>query len=379
MNITTDSTQEVWHKLDDPGSYEWWYFDAEDKIQGISVVFIWFAGFAFSPFYLSHYDDWRSSVRPDSPRPDQYAGFSFQLYEHGREIVNFIREGHDGEFGVEPSDIGARFEKNSFVYDCSKDEYRLTVDFVFPARKKHVRGSFTFKPGYRYDFHRENGSMPGNGHRHQWLLSVPKADVDGELLVDDTASGKRLGMHIRGNGYHDHNLGTIPMHEYFSRWYWGRAFSGRFDLVYYIIHFQGKESEPLAIAMLNDNETGRQRVLEKIRFREEGSMRGLFAPVHGRSLHIEEGAVSIDVSHLQVLDTGPFYLRYASNVSLTVDGERFDHIGGMSEFLDPGALKSRFMRFFTSCRIWREGKSSVMYRGYNFFGNQFDWLNRKKF
>jgi carotenoid 1,2-hydratase len=54
MNITTDPLQEAWHRLDAPGSYEWWYFDAEDEERGISVVFIWFAGFAFSPYYLSH-------------------------------------------------------------------------------------------------------------------------------------------------------------------------------------------------------------------------------------------------------------------------------------------------------------------------------------
>jgi carotenoid 1,2-hydratase len=379
MNITTDSAQEVWHNLDVPGSYEWWYFDAEDKLQGISIVFVWFAGFAFSPFYQRHYDDWRSRVRPDSPRPEHYACFSFQLYQDGREVVNFIREGHDGEFGFDSSAIGARFEKNSFVYDRSKDEYRLTVDFAFPARKKHVHGSFTFRPRHRYDYHRENGCTMGNGHRHQWLLSVPKADVDGELHVDDTSSGKHLCMNISGNGYHDHNLGTVPMHEYFNRWYWGRAFSGRFDLVYYIIHFHGKGCEPLAIAMLNDNETGRQRVLEKIRFREEEFRRGLFAPLHGRKLHIEEGSVSIEVNHRKLLDTGPFYLRYESGISLTVDGERFESVGGISEFLDPGALHSPLMRFFTSSRIWRDGEPSVMYSGYNFFRHQFDWLNRKKF
>jgi carotenoid 1,2-hydratase len=379
MNITTDSAQEVWHKLDDPGSYEWWYFDAEDKVQGISVVFVWFAGFAFSPFYHRHYDDWRSRVRPDSPRPDQYAGFSFQLYEHGREVVNYIREGHDGAFGIDSSGIGARFENNSFVYDRSNDAYLLTVDFAFPARRKRVRGSFTFRPRHRYDYHRDNGCTPGNGHRHQWLLSVPKADVEGELVVDGMSSGHHTGMKMTGNGYHDHNLGTVPLHEYFSRWYWGRAFSGRFDLVYYIIHFHSKECAPLAIAMLNDNETGRQQVLENVRFREDGFRRGLFAPLHSRDLHIEEGSVSIDVSHRQALDTGPFYLRYVSNISLAVDGERFDGLGGISEFLDPGALHSPFMRIFTASRISRDGESSVMSRGYNFFRNQFDWLNRKKF
>ena len=379
MNITTDSTQEAWHRLDDPGSYEWWYFDAEDEAQGISVVVIWFAGFAFSPFYMRHYEEWRSRSRQDSPSPGQYSGFSFQLYENGREVVNFIREGCDGEFGVDPAGPGARFEKNSFRYDRSKDEYCLTIDFPFPARKRHVRGSFTFRPRHRYEYHREYDCLKDRGHLHQWLLSVPKAEVEGEILVDGLSTGDRSVFKLRGRGYHDHNLGSMPMHEYFGRWYWGRAFAGRFDLVYYIIYFRKRSCTPLAVVMLNDNETGKQQIMEQVQFREEQFKRGIFAPVHGRKLRMEEGEVSVDVSHRQVLDSGPFYLRFASDITLRVNGDRFDGIGGISEYLDPSALQSPFMRYFTACRIWRDGEASGMYRYYNYFRHQFDWLNRKKF
>jgi carotenoid 1,2-hydratase len=379
MNITTDSAQEVWHRLDDPGSYEWWYFDAEDELQGISVVFIWFAGFAFSPFYMRHYEEWRSRTRQDSPSPDQYSGFSFQMYENGREVVNFIREGGDGQFGHEPSGIGARFEKNSFVYDRSTDEYRLTVDFSFPARQKHVRGSFTFRPRHRYDYRRDNDCLSGREHRHQWLLSVPKADVDGELIIDSHSSGDRKGLDFSGTGYHDHNFGTMPIHEYFDRWYWGRVFAGRFDLVYYIVFFRDHGCQPMAVMMLNDNETGRQQVIEDARFQEDRFSRGVFAPAHGRRLRLESGQVGIEVTHRQVLDAGPFYLRFSSRFSLRVDGERVAGAAGISEFLEPSALQSPLMRFFTASRVWREGESSAMYRYYNFFKHQFDWLNRKKF
>jgi len=73
MNISTDASQDCWHDLREPGSYEWWYFDAEDDAQGISVVCIWFAGFAFSPYYMQHYLDWQQGRRQDPPFASDYS------------------------------------------------------------------------------------------------------------------------------------------------------------------------------------------------------------------------------------------------------------------------------------------------------------------
>jgi len=379
MNITTDAAQESWHRLDDPGAYEWWYFDAEDRERDISIVIIWFSGFAFSPFYMRHYDSWRARRRADSPRPDQYAGFSFQVYERGREIVNFIREGRDGLAEFSPDGIGVRFDRNRFTYDPVKDEYLITVDFDFPARHLHLSGSFSFRPTHRFDYRKSTDCMPGREHRHQWLLSVPKADVEGELVISGPEPGQRSMRSIRGRGYHDHNLGSMPMHEYFRRWYWGRVFSERYDLVYYAVWFRQQRCTPLTLILLNDHERGVQQVIEGARVSERRRKKGVFAPLHGREISLEADRIGIGVDHHKVLDSGPFYLRFSSRFHLTVDGVRTDGVDGISEFLDPSALQSPFMRFFTASRIWRDGETTAMYRYYNFFKHQFDWLNRKKF
>ncbi|MGB7510676.1 MAG: carotenoid 1,2-hydratase, partial [Pelodictyon phaeoclathratiforme] len=65
MKITTKLDQERWHEMQDPGAYEWWYFDAEDKESGFSFVLIWFSGFPFSPYYTSHYEKWKNRSRAD--------------------------------------------------------------------------------------------------------------------------------------------------------------------------------------------------------------------------------------------------------------------------------------------------------------------------
>ena len=372
MNITTDPLQEAWHRLDAPGSYEWWYFDAEDEAQGISVVFIWFAGFAFSPYYLSHYEEWKARRRDDQPNPMDYAGFSFQLYENGKESINFIKEGPRELFASEDGGIGVRFEGNRFVYDPSRDEYRLTIDFSFPSRDRSVHASFSFRPQHRFDYCLDTSAHDGVDFRHQWVLSVPKAEVLGVLDIKSISSGKRQVLNFRGRGYHDHNLGIVPMYESIDRWYWGRTFSDRYDLIYYVVFLKNRASRPQAVMMLRDHESGEQSVFDAVSVSESRFTRGLFAPPHARALRLQDGPVAIEVQHRKALDAGPFYLRYTSEFTVDVDGKRFERIGGISEFLNPAALNSRLMQFFTASRVWREGKKSGMYFLYNFFKHQFD-------
>ena len=373
MNITTDPLQEAWHRLDAPGSYEWWYFDAEDEAQGISVVFIWFAGFAFSPYYLSHYEDWKARRRADSPSPVDYAGFSFQLYKDGREIINFIKEGPRELFAAEDGGIGVRFEGNRFVYDPLRDEYRLTIDFAFPARDKSVHASFSFRPQHRFDYRLDTAVHDGVDFRHQWVLSVPKAEVLGVLDIKSLASGKREVLQFRGRGYHDHNLGIVPMYESIDRWYWGRVFSEHYDLIYYVVFLRGRASKPQAVMLVRDHERGTQSAFEAVTVSEKRFTRGLFAPVHARTLRLEDGPVTVEVRHNESLDAGPFYLRYGSRFSMTIGDERLEEVRGISEFLNPAPLNSRVMQFFTASRVWRDGKRSVMYTLYNFFKRQFDF------
>lgn len=374
MNITTEPTQEIWHDLQEPGAYEWWYFDAEDPSSGLSIVLIWFAGFPFSPYYTERYE--QRNGRRGQPRPIDYSGFSFQLYENGRETLNFIKEGDASLFESRRDAVGVRFERNGFVYDSEADEYRLEIDFTFPARRRRVRGSLAFRTLRRIRYNRKDGNNNGQVPCHQWLLSVPRAEVTGRLeIACDDHGGACRHIDVRAAGYHDHNLGTMPVQEYISRWYWGRAFSERIDLIYYVIFFRNSTYRPLTLLMLHDNLKGTTTVRENAVFNESRFSRGLFAPLHGRALGLVDGDLAISVDQQRVLDAGPFYLRFSSAISLELDGERLEGIQGISEFLNPIRLQSKVMRFFTRSRIWRQGERSMMYRRYNAIKHGWDWFN----
>ncbi|ACD89453.1 MAG: carotenoid 1,2-hydratase [Chlorobium limicola] len=376
MNITTEPHQEVWHDMREPGAYEWWYFDAEDKESGVSVVLIWFSGFPFSPYYMQRYDDWKHKSGSALPLPADHTGFSFQLYEQGSETLNFIREGGNGLFESSREGIGLRFEKNRFFYDAHKDEYRLLVDFDFPARNRQVQAELLFQVSRRAHYSKNDANNAETGSQHQWLLSVPKALVGGFIEITGENGGGVRRIELRAQGYHDHNLGTMPMQEYIARWYWGRAFSERYDVIYYVIFFKNSDFQPLSFLMLHDNRDEQVSVMDSLQCRESEFSSGLFSPLHGRTLELSHERASLTVSQKNVLDAGPFYLRFASNISLQVDGQHLNGISGISEFLNPVRLQSRFMRFFTRSRIWRDKEPSFMYDYYNFFKSCTDWFKR---
>jgi len=378
MNITTEPRQEIWHDMQDPGAYEWWYFDAEDKQSGISVVLIWFAGFPFSPYYMQRYDEWKRRGAAAFPHSSDYAGFSFQLYEQGRETLNFIREGGKSLFSGNREEIGLCFENCRFSFDAIKDEYRLSVDFSFPARSRRVNADLLFRVSRRISYSKRDGNNAGMDACHQWLLSVPRADVEGYIDIAGENGGGSRRITLRALGYHDHNLGTMPMQEYISRWYWGRAFSERYDILYYLIFFRNRSYKPVSFLMLHDNAAGTVSVADSLQFSERDFSTGVFSPLHGRTLELHAERVSVRISQKKVLDAGPFYLRFASNLSLRIDGHDLVGISGISEFLNPVRLQSRFMRFFTRSRIWRDGQQSFMYDYYNFFKGCSDWFKRKK-
>jgi carotenoid 1,2-hydratase len=372
MNITTETLEEVWHDMRLPGAYEWWYFDAEDKESGISFVIIWFAGFPFSPYYNERYEQWKDRAVPNSPLPSDFSGFSFQLYEKGRESINFIREGPKGLFGSARPGIGVSFEKNRFSYDMASGEYKLDIDFSFPARQKKVKASLVFKSCRRVSYEKKDGHLSGTQPKHQWLLCVPRTDVGGTIEITERPGIPSRRISIQATGYHDHNYGTMPLQEYISRWYWGRAFSGHTDLVYYLVFFKDTTLRPLTLLFLHDHKEENTRVFDEIIIEESSFRRGVFAPVHSRVLDLRCEDVRLKIRHERVMDSGPFYLRFTSAITLERNGEQREMFGGISEYLDPGRLHSRFMRFFTRSRIWRDDEGSLMYDAYNNFKRSLD-------
>jgi len=88
---------------------------------------------------------------------------------------------------------------------------RLTMKRIVPAWK--LGTGFSFKD-------EETGKVAG------WVVSMPYAEVQGELFIKD----KKIA--VKGSAYYDHNWGNFPMYEKYSHRYWGHIHNGGYCISY---------------------------------------------------------------------------------------------------------------------------------------------------
>lgn len=373
MQISASLKHDVWHDLTESGSYEWWYFDALDESQDCSFVAIWYSGFPFSPYYLQQYFNSLRSGRSRSANPLEHVAFSFNFYERGREVVNFIKEGDAPLFSASRNEPYARFERNEFRFDESRQTFELSLDFEMPSRHKKVRARLSFKvrplQGGK-QLSRYSSSM----HIHSWVLASPSNDVTGKIEIHDGRHWRTI--RFNGRGYHDHNYGRAPMNADIKHWYWGRAHSNDLDLVYYITTYKHAEQEPFSFLLLTQGD----RVLSvanHLKTTEHEQGKSLFSPFYGKRFSLTSSRIVFHIEHLKALDAGPFYLRFNSKFSLLREDGSSVEMTGISESLHPQSLNSSLVRHLIKSKIWREGKRSMMYTLYNFFAQLFDFGTKK--
>ncbi|MCS6988212.1 MAG: carotenoid 1,2-hydratase [Chloroherpetonaceae bacterium] len=367
MQILSSLQADVWHNLTEPGSYEWWYFDAVADDERYSIVAIWFSGFPFSPYYLKRLRAWKQSGAKNGasfPNPLEHAAFSFSLYADGVEVVNFIKEGDAALFEASTEKPFARFERNWFAYDEIRNCFVLRLDFEMPARKKRVKAELRFTPKMELDD--DLGELSSGEGEHAWILVAPSMDVKGEIHVWDGLKNDERNIAFRGSGYHDHNFGRAPMDAHIENWYWGRAHSKKHDLVYYIISYKDQSREPFTFLYLAEN--GKPLILEnRLTIIEHELEQNLISPRYGKRLTMESGDCRFSIEHLKCLDTGPFYVRFYSRFALNLQEKGGVAMTGISEFLHPERLTSGIVQNLVKSKVLREGRLSVMYALYNFF------------
>ncbi len=188
---------EVWEdgqRLDDksykPGQYEWWYFDAHLDDGSILVS-----------AYIIQIDD-KNQVNPQIT-------FNYADRESRVEKTAFFNV---GDYKAAKDHCDVKIGNNYFI-GKGLDEYEIFLD---PADNegwgfdlKIKREVPSFRPG--------TGYWDADGEYFAWFCVVPSGTIEGTI----TKAGRPVK--VKGNGYHDHNWGNVPMSKILSDWYWGRA------------------------------------------------------------------------------------------------------------------------------------------------------------
>lgn len=196
LNIKTDKP-EVWEdgqRLNSQeyrkGQYEWWYFDGHLD-DGSMIV---------SAFIIQI--DEKNQVNPQIT-------FNYADSQNRIEKTVFFRAG-EYESANDHCDVKIN---NNYFRGKGLDEYEIFLDPFhnegWGFNLKIKRNVPSFRPG--------TGFWESDEKYFAWLCSVPSGSIEGTI----TKAGKEIK--VKGNGYHDHNWGNVPMSSILSDWYWGRA------------------------------------------------------------------------------------------------------------------------------------------------------------
>ncbi|TVR16233.1 MAG: hypothetical protein EA391_08485 [Balneolaceae bacterium] len=342
MNILTDFKQDVNTQKPIPGSYEWWYFDAQ-SIDGYSIVVIFYEGNPFSKRYIKAIAEGKHNLASHFP------AVSISLYKDGRPLFYAFEEFTDDKCSFSAKNPQGNAGKNLFTgkKDGGNLVYRVDLNQAV-ANGDSVKGTLEFR-SVDISF-QLNGKDKGNADSaHRWNLIQPKATVTGELQLSGSLAEN---IPFKGTGYHDHNFGSEPMKDTFDEWYWGRYHLGNATLIYYLMRVNNNWEKKAWLL----SEVGEVRYIPDDGITFDQNQLSLFALSSARVLKFENGDFNAHLQLDRLTDNGPFYQRFEGRIIATI-GDKAVQSRGISEYIKPKRIYKKLFWPLVDMRIKYPGRA----------------------
>ncbi len=207
---TTEQWEDGMRTSGGPGTYEWWYTDAEFE-GGVSVVVA---------FYTKNFMNLKSPSQPIATFDIKRPGFD--------TIRDKVTAGQFVQIDAETSHADVNVE-GSYLRDLGNGQYEVKYiseggDIVYTATMTSTLPAWRPQTGHLF-FEKESRRGKKETNYFAWFVAQPSADVTATL----TMNGKEEVL--TGTGYHDHNWGDIAMSDVINHWYWGRATVDGYNII----------------------------------------------------------------------------------------------------------------------------------------------------
>jgi len=192
---------------------------------------------------------------------------------------------------------------------------------------------------------------------HCWNMVAPRSDVSGKISIYDK-KGKSIDVrNFRGTGYHDHNLDNRWLPETVQDWHWGRVHFADSTAVFYRYCETNKDDSTTKLLVISDGAL-RERDAD---YEESNFTRDKFGIKYPTEMSfVSEDNLHLVVKHQKIIDSSFFYLRFLSEMTLTLPDGKPRQTLGITEYLAPKALKFRWLNWLINMRIGRGGKGSFL-------------------
>lgn len=338
MNIISNYSKDTQTDKQHPGSYEWWYFDAQ-SVDGYKIVVIFYEGNPFSRRYIQALKNGEQSTA------NQFPAISISVYQDGNPVYYSFLE-VDEKAAVFSKELPyGRIKKSQFegMNHQTRLEYNLELDQTL-ANGDSIRASLLFSSDIQ-----SSPMFPvseNSDDSHEWNLVIPSCHVSGEIHIDGYHEEE---IEFYGLGYHDHNTGFEPLKNSFKEWYWGRYHIKDSTFVYYLMN-RGDSWENRAWLI---DKNGTVTDFENIKMSNFGL--SFFCLKTARVIECTAGDSKIFVQLDQMLDSGPFYQRFGGRLLLK-DEESVKEVNGISEYIKPERIYHKLFQPLVNMRIAYPGR-----------------------
>ena len=337
---------DVWHPKKDAKSYEWWYFDALSDDESEAVVVVFLDNFVYSPRYNSEATG-HAAVR--------FPAVSFTYFSGGRAIYRAVQEFSETEFHSSPSRPECTIGDNWFKLDSAEygSGYLISIKAKLPGGRR-LEATLEWL-SIESDLCRASDRPAASAHF--WNMVAPRSDVTGRITVLDRKSKISDERHFRGTGYHDHNLDNRWLQKTVRDWHWGRAHFADATAVFYRYCETGDMNPSTKLYVIKNGELTDRSV----DYDEQNYARNKFGIRYPTRLRlISQDNVRLRVKPFKIIDASFYYLRFLSEITLTLRDGVPRKTTGITEFLAPKTLKYRWLNWLSDIRTGKNGKPPLL-------------------
>ena len=341
FSFSSSVKADVWHPQKDSKSYEWWYFDAlaEGGREAVAITFL--DNFIYSPRY-----------NREDTAGEKFPAISFTYFADGRPLYRCINEFSDREFHADMDAPACRIGESSFSFQTASygSGYFVTIHAML-AGERRLEAQFEWL-SIESDFSAE--AFCYRDSAHCWNMVAPRSDVTGRISVFDKR-GKTIDVRqFRGTGYHDHCLDNRWLAKTVRDWHWGRAHYSDATAVFYRYCELGEHTPSTKLFVVKNGELQERDV----QYDEQNYVRDKFGIRYPTRLRlISDDNMRLRVKPIKVIDSSFYYLRFLSEITLTLRDGVPRKTSGITEFLAPKTLKYRWLNWLSDMRTGKNGKA----------------------
>lgn len=349
FTFTSSVSGDVWRPKEKQEAYEWWYFDAlsDDGTEAVAITFL--DNFIFSPRYNAasrHFIDPAVHQTNGHAAITSFPAIAFVYYRDGKAVYRAINEYPASEFETNPDSPECRIGNNSFRAESAPygTGYLISIDTKLD-RNTRIIANFEWL-SIESDFTPNEKALENNSHH--WNLVAPRSDVTGKITLVSKNAKSSDEINFRGTGYHDHNSDDRWPANTIRSWQRGRIHFPDCTAVYFRYQEIDSDESITNLLIARDGKLS----INNAHTAAQTFSRNLFGIKYPERLQIStDNNIRLRIKQNRLLDSSLFYLRFLSEMTLSLnDGKPRKGIG-ISEHLVPKALKYKWLDWLIGLRI----------------------------